>query len=173
MVSDGSENRLDLLSDVPPKEAFQAGLPPGKYKVWKGGFGICPNCQENNSDYNWCQLCDPNLLTQGWTSGNEKIDYLIKTTQRKAKGLDDYLEWIPYNYFKDIEKIGEGGFGNIYKATWMDYRERSTVDQASGYTTVNKHWDEIVALKQLKNSQNISDEFLHEVNNLVFYVLIY
>ena len=74
-----------------------------------------------------------------------------------------YLQWIPYNDLTNIEKIGEGGFATIYKATWLN-----------GYKSVNYKNNERtskdmpVALKKLHNSQNISDEFLNEVNYFIF-----
>ena len=107
-----------------------------------------------------CQSCDPKLLTEGWTSGNETLDELIKSTQLKATDYDNdyYLQWIPYNDLTNIEKIGEGGFATISKATWLNgwkYTDRIS-------------YDKTVALKKLHNSQNISDEFLNEVNYFIF-----
>ncbi|CAB5362463.1 unnamed protein product [Rhizophagus irregularis] len=32
------------------------------------------------------------------------------------------LKWIPYNKFKNIEYLGEGGFGTIFKAIWANRR---------------------------------------------------
>ncbi|PKY33592.1 hypothetical protein RhiirB3_452612, partial [Rhizophagus irregularis] len=43
-------------------------------------------------------------------SGNAIIDDLI---------LEKKLKWIPYNKFKNVEYLDEGGFGTIYKATWL------------------------------------------------------
>ena len=126
-------------------------------------YGECPTCNKYNTYYSWCQSCDPKLLTEGWTSGNETLDELIKSTQLKATryGNDYYLQWIPYNDLTNIEKIGEGGFATISKATWLN-----------GYKTVNDDRERTskdmpVALKKLHNSQNISDEFLNEVNYFV------
>ena len=124
-------------------------------------YGECPTCNRYNTHYSWCQSCDPKLLTEGWTSGNQKLDELIKSTQLEATGYDnlDYLQWIPYNDLTNIEKIGEGGFATISKATWLN-----------GYKSINYYnnerisYDMLVALKKLHNSQNISDEFLNEVN---------
>ncbi|UZO00062.1 uncharacterized protein OCT59_001316 [Rhizophagus irregularis] len=48
------------------------------------------------------------------------------------------IEWIPYTQFKDLRKIGEGGFSIIYKATWSDGIRNTDV-----------------ALKKLFNSQKI------------------
>src|SRR5688572_7585426 len=85
-------------------------------------YGECPTCNRYNTNYSWCQSCDPKLLTEGWTSGNEKLDELIKSTQLKATRYNnrDYLEWVPYNDLTNIEKMDEGGFATIYKATWLN-----------------------------------------------------
>ena len=129
------------------------------------GYGECPTCNRYNTHWAWCQSCDPKLLTEGWTSGNETLDELIKSTQLKAIMYDNYtyLQWIPYNDLTNIQKIGEGGFATISKATWLN-----------GYKSVNYYNNERiskdmpVALKKLHNSQNISDEFLNEVNYFIF-----
>jgi hypothetical protein len=130
-------------------------------------YGECPTCYRYNTDYSWCQSCNPKLLTEGWTSGNETLEELIKSTQLKAKYYNNhhYLQWIPYNDLTNIEKIGEGGFATISKATWLngckdaDYKNERTSE------------DRTVALKKLHNSQNISDEFLNEVNYFIFLLI--
>ena len=133
-------------------------------KERKGKYGECPTCNRYNTNWAWCQSCDPKLLTEGWTSGNETLDELIKSTQLKATEYwnDKYLQWISYDDLTNIEKMGENGFATIYKATWLN-----------GYKNVNYHnertsKDMPVALKKLHNSQNISDEFFNEVNYFIF-----
>ena len=125
-------------------------------------YGECPTCNRYNTWYSWCQSCDPKLLTEGWTSGNETLDELIKSTQLKSTKYhySNHLQWIPYNDLTNIEKIDESGFATIYKATWLNgckYTDKSVADD-----------DRTVALKKLHNSQNISDEFLNEVNYFIF-----
>jgi len=104
------------------------------------------------------------LLAQSWTSsGNKKLDEIIRSTQIGAKGFDShyYIEWIPYDDLKNIKKIGEGGFATVYQGQWLNgprfvhYNERRYYSNGP------------VALKKLENSQNISDEFLKEVNILI------
>ncbi|CAB4446046.1 unnamed protein product [Rhizophagus irregularis] len=52
-------------------------------------------------------------------SGNKIIDEFI---------LEKNLAWIPYNKFKNVEYLTEGGFGTIYKAIWLkDYRGNKEV----------------------------------------------
>src|SRR5687768_14199722 len=123
-------------------------------------YGECPTCYRYNTYYLWCQSCDLKLLTKGWTSGNETLDELIKSTQLKATKYDSYyyLQWIPHNDLTNIEKIGYGSFATIYKATWIGGWKHIGKD--------NKRINEnvIVTLKKLHNSQIISNEFLNEVN---------
>jgi len=130
-------------------------------------YGECPTCNRYNTNYSWCQSCDPKLLTEGWTSGNETLDELIKSTQLKATRYDNdyYLQWIPYNDLTNIEKIGEGGFATISKATWLNGYKDINYDNKE---RISK--DMPVALKKLHNSQNISDEFLNEVNYFIIIV---
>ena len=126
-------------------------------------YGECPTCNRYNTNYSWCQTCNPKLLTEGWTSGNETLDELIKSTQLKATTYhyNNHLQWIPYSDLTNIEKIDEGGFATIYKATWLNGCK------SINYNHERTSKDMPVALKKLHNSQNISDEFLNEVNYFI------
>ena len=88
---------------------------------------------------------------------------MIKSTQLKATSYNNkyYLQWIPYNDLTNIEKIGEGGFATISKATWLNG------DKSINHSYERTSEDRTVALKKLHNSQNISDEFLNEVNYFI------
>ena len=88
---------------------------------------------------------------------------MVKSTQLKATEYDNkyYLQWIPYNDLTNIEKIGEGGFATIYKASWLNGKKYP--DDKKRYSK-----NRTVALKTLYNSQNISDEFLNEVYFFIF-----
>ena len=104
------------------------------------------------------------MLAQSWTSsGDEKLDEIIRNTQLEAKGFDShyYIEWIPYDDLKNIKKIGEGGFATVYRSEWSN-GPRFAQDNKRYY-----YKNGLVALKKLENSQNVSDEFLKEVNILI------
>src|SRR5215213_1943887 len=107
-------------------------------------YGECPTCNRYNTNYSWCQSCDPKLLTEGWTSGNETLDELIQSTQLKATQYYNYyyLQWILYNDLTNIKKIDEGGFATIFKATWLNGDK-----YASRKKRISK--DRTVALKRL------------------------
>jgi hypothetical protein len=111
----------------------------------------------------WCKVCHINNIKQKFAnciSGNEKIDNFINEMQLKINNYDDVIvEWIPYNQFNDIKEIGKGGFAIIYSAIWKD--------GPLEYDSFRKKWKRIpnkrVALKNLYNSENITNEFLNEV----------
>ena len=53
----------------------------------KERYGECPTCNRYNTSYSWCQSCNPKLLTEGWTSGNETLDELIKVHNLKQLSM--------------------------------------------------------------------------------------
>jgi len=99
-------------------------------------------------------------------SGNKVVDDFIKYTQIKGYAnevVDDFIytlmEFVPYNQFKYIKFIAEGGFSKVYKATWIDGYIQSCNKmyfKRSGPITV--------ALKKLNNSENITSRELNEVH---------
>ena len=101
------------------------------------------------------------MLVQSWTSsGDKKLDEIIRNTQLKAIGFDSryYIEWIPYNNLMVGEKIGEGGFAAVYQGEWL-YGPRFIKKNIRYYLEKGP-----VALKKLNNSQKNIDELLKEVN---------
>src|SRR5438874_13685623 len=127
-------------------------------------YGTCSTCTRYNTNEQWCQSCDPKLLAQSWTSsGNKKLDEIIRNTQLEAKGFDSryYIEWIPYSDLKNIEEIGKGGFATVYRSEW------SNGPRFVAYNKRCYYKNGCVASKKLENSQNISDEFLKEGNILI------
>ncbi|RIB02337.1 kinase-like domain-containing protein [Gigaspora rosea] len=83
-------------------------------------YGKCANCNEFNTQKAWCQTCDPDITIQRWTSGNKKIDDCMKAIQLRTYSYEGIIEWISFDRLVNIKKIGEGGFGSIFSATWLD-----------------------------------------------------
>ncbi|CAB4483457.1 unnamed protein product [Rhizophagus irregularis] len=102
------------------------------------------------------------LSDDNWTSGNHVVDKFIQEVQLKAKNKTQVLEWIEYDRFGDIEYLAKGGFGTTFKTIWKD-------GYISDWNSNNNQWDrsgeENVALKCLHNSQDITTEFLREVES--------
>ncbi|POG78640.1 kinase-like domain-containing protein [Rhizophagus irregularis DAOM 181602=DAOM 197198] len=130
-------------------------------------FGLCEECKQLNTYPYWCQSCNSRYFQQNfknWTSGNHEVDEFIKKTQLRAKKRVQILEWIEYDKFDDVEYLAKGGFGSTFKADWKD-----------GYILCrdykNNQWERNgetkVALKCLHNSQDITAEFLKEVESTI------
>jgi hypothetical protein len=79
----------------------------------------CKHVQKYLDIDGWCKKCTMKSVA----SGHQGLDKLIRNTQSKSSSwIDPFLEWIPYDNFRDICKIGEGGFGVIYRAIWIQGR---------------------------------------------------
>uniref|UniRef100_U9U9L9 Protein kinase domain-containing protein n=1 Tax=Rhizophagus irregularis (strain DAOM 181602 / DAOM 197198 / MUCL 43194) TaxID=747089 RepID=U9U9L9_RHIID len=108
-------------------------------------LGICEECNQNNTGYKWCN----------------------KYTQLSADYYNEVLEWIPYDKFNNIEFIVKGGFGRVYKATWID-----------GYI---QNWERhnpnmFVALKSSNNSKMLHENLsmrLHCTIKLIINMEVY
>ncbi|RHZ58289.1 hypothetical protein Glove_374g20 [Diversispora epigaea] len=108
------------------------------------------NCEELNNTHSNCELIE----MPKWTSGNGEIDKIIQMTQSDDNAKEwEIWRWINYSKFKDIEYLAEGGFGSIWKAEWIDIPEELFKFYKSN----------LVAFKKLKDSQEISSEFLKEL----------
>ncbi len=130
----------------------------------------CSYCIKPFNEELWCKKCDPLRIIEGWTSGNSDIDKFIKNTMYDAREGRNFLEWVPFDRFTDIKQIDEGGFAKVYTATWMD--GCSYEKQDDGWKKLEPKAMKIV-LKRLNGSQNISAEYLNEVNLILIFIYIY
>jgi hypothetical protein len=81
---------------------------------------------------------------------------------------DRFLEWMPFDRFKDAKKIGESEFAIMYSATWIaEYvlQNRKVCREKKEPRPVK------VALKRLNESQNMSIEYLNRYNMFCIYLL--
>ncbi|GBB98239.1 hypothetical protein RclHR1_03180004 [Rhizophagus clarus] len=119
-----------------------------------------------NLEVKWCKPCQINYLKDNftnWTSGNEKIDEIIQKIQLNINNHDDVIfEWIPYNEFIEINEMDrENGFDTaIWKMGPLFYNIEEERLMRISYKKYEK-----VCLKYLHNSQNITDEFLNQVES--------
>ncbi|GES95290.1 kinase-like domain-containing protein [Rhizophagus clarus] len=125
----------------------------------------CINCDNKyeNRDNKWCEPCQISYLKgnfTNWTSRNVKLDNFIKEKQLKInKFYDKIFEWIPYDKFIKINEIDrENGFATaLLKDGPLFYNTKEKRLMRESYKNV--------CLKYLYNSQNITDEFLDEVES--------
>ncbi|UZO01163.1 uncharacterized protein OCT59_012267 [Rhizophagus irregularis] len=129
------------------------------------------NCYDPYNDKFWCKECVPRCIIEGWTSGNDDIDNLIKDsiydTCRgeyigNGKYSPSFLKWVPFDRFEDMKQIGEGGFAKVYSATWID-GDAKYIKQDDGNWIKEEPKSMKVALKRLNGSQNMSADYLNEL----------
>lgn len=79
------------------------------------------------------------------------------------------VEWIPFDRFSDVKKIGEGGFGPVYSALWLDgIRKVGIINDGNSYIYKRaREPSSIVALKTLVGSLQNNNDFLKEFKNLM------
>ncbi|KAG9293658.1 hypothetical protein G9A89_018995 [Geosiphon pyriformis] len=141
---------------------------------------LCYACQESiqNNRYNYCRACwfiFIEKLYKNFSSGNKAVDEIIKnpiyippnnneTDPYYKNGRVVYYSWVRWEDLKNISKIGEGGFGTIFKATYID----GFIDKRS-----IKHHDKMeckkrgkaeVAIKFINTSLQNSEELFKELN---------
>ena len=85
----------------------------------------CSECNKRriplDESHQICHVCyKTKAVYKPKPSGNKVIDDFIKHTQINFVKKEGKMEFVPYDQFKDIEFIAEGGFSKIYKATWID-----------------------------------------------------
>ena len=117
----------------------------------------CSYCNKPFTKKLWCKECDPRCMIEGWTSGNNDIDKFIKDTIYDARYGARFLEWVPFDRFKDINQIGVGGFAKVYSAIWKDGEAR--YKEQGGIWKKYDPKPRKVALKRLNGSQNILAEY--------------
>src|SRR5579863_9515243 len=122
-------------------------------------YGRCSECNEIKKNKNWCNTCHFQKAFSTWTSGNQEIDYFIQNTQIHAWNDDLILEWYPWELFSEIEKIGQGGYGTVFRAKMVkgtikawDYQNNQWSREKKGYL----FYREYVALKTIGHSKSLS-----------------
>ncbi|CAG8678947.1 5043_t:CDS:2, partial [Dentiscutata heterogama] len=118
------------------------------------------------SYWNWCQNCNASHFRDNfpnWSSGNSSLDQLIQESQLQAECSEQIMEWIPFEKFKDIKFVAQGGLGEVFYAIWED-------GQIYNWDVNLKDWkrrgEHAVALKKVKKTENTSEDFLNELKSL-------
>ncbi|PKY53644.1 kinase-like protein [Rhizophagus irregularis] len=135
-----------------------------KLKRCYKNYGLCKECKQINTGYHYCRSCNSQYFKQNfknWTSGNHNIDEFIKKAQLKAKNEKQIIEWIEYDKFEDVEYLAKGGFGTTFKAVWKDGLWKINYDN----NQMERKGETKVALKCLHNSQDITADFLKEIES--------
>ena len=101
---------------------------------------LCEGCKEKKVE---------KLITK---CGNEEMAKLLYKSKLNSDEID-YIRWIPFSEFGNIEYLAKGGFGEVQKAVWFGHYYK---DKYS------------VVLKRLYNSSSKILDILKEVNKKKF-----
>ncbi|EXX51360.1 Ypk2p [Rhizophagus irregularis DAOM 197198w] len=118
---------------------------------------------ENNQICYTCNKAKKRIIP----SGNKVIDDFIKYTQTNCAQRIGRMMFVPYEKFRNIKLIGEGGFSKIYKATWID----SKISEEGILNYYLQNESKTVALKKINNSKNITSKELTELKLFYLYSL--
>ena len=125
----------------------------------------CNKCKLTRYSDKFCENCISlhlQSLFNTWTSGNDIIDNFIQQCQKQSSLPSKIIEWIPYNQFKNVKKLTEGGFSSIYTATWT---KGNIVDYNEEKKEINYFGSLYVILKCLNNSSDPGKGFFNEVSS--------
>ncbi|GBC27865.1 uncharacterized protein OCT59_008366 [Rhizophagus irregularis] len=127
---------------------------------------LCSECNQKrkrlDENHQICQVCYK-AKSVYIPSENKVIDDFIKHTLISGNKLAGKMAFVPYDQFKNVEFIAEGGFSKIYKATWIDGPEMHSWNNVK-----NKYKDHKVVLKKLNNSKGITSKELNEVIIIIY-----
>ncbi|RIB06250.1 hypothetical protein C2G38_530323 [Gigaspora rosea] len=73
----------------------------------------------------------------------------MKAFQLRTWRYEDVIEWIPFDRLSIVKEIGKGGFGSVYKATWLDGIGRKVEKINDNSYKRARETSSIVALKTL------------------------
>ncbi|RIB02058.1 hypothetical protein C2G38_2050361 [Gigaspora rosea] len=129
-------------------------------------YGICPEP---------CNAIRFQRAFSTWTSGNLEIDFFIQNAQIHATNRWLVLEWYPWETFFEIEKIGEGDYGTVFRAKtrigeicrW-DYQTNAWRRSFKFFSKNDGKYiyKEHVALKTFGHPTSLSTDLLKEAKKL-------
>jgi serine/threonine protein kinase len=127
----------------------------------------CIECKKRkiiNENHETCKLCYK--IFKFNLSGIKVIDDIIRNTRVNfvESSISRILEFVPYDQFKNIEFIAEGGFSKIYKAIWAN----GPIDMFYSTDNIVRKNNYTVVLKKLNNSKNIISKELNEVQSMQY-----
>ena len=110
----------------------------------------------------WCDKCNIKQLMEGWTTGDDEYDAIIRGTQVDASSYSySCLKWIPFNQLQNLSELAKGEFGTIYTADWTK-GEYSGWDCEGEDRNIVLHWKTTRVLLRADTSS-----FLNQVNLLL------
>ncbi|CAG8440994.1 8896_t:CDS:2 [Acaulospora morrowiae] len=120
-------------------------------KIGEGGFGTDPAKRPKIDDI----IDDLNRPISEEVYHSERTTYDDKWFQKAISEL--HINTFPYNAFTDIERIGQGGFANVYKAVWRDCDMTVALKRIHSSEENEELIKEIELLRKVSHHPNIVD----------------
>jgi len=98
---------------------------------------LCESCKEKKIE----KLTDK--------CGNKEVARFFHECRLNAKHHNNYIQWIPFDEFKNIEYLAKSGFDEVHEATWIDGSQ--------------DYGDQEVVLERIHNSNDKIVDILKEV----------
>jgi len=84
-------------------------------------YGKCDVCGKDNTGDYYCQPCQAKIFEEKfsqWSSGDDEIDQIIRSSQLNAKNQFEVINWVLFSEFRDKKIIHQSEFGLFYKAEY-------------------------------------------------------
>ena len=116
-----------------------------------------------SNDGPWCDKCNIKQLMEGWTTGNDEYDTIIRGTQVDASSYAySCLKWIPSDQLQNVSELAKVKYGTIYTADWL-MGEYNGWDFEGEDRNAVVHWKTTRVLLRADTSS-----FLNQVNLFLF-----
>jgi hypothetical protein len=123
---------------------------------------ICEKCQNECIGKLFCEFCVRSYLRSNfskWTSGNDKIDNLIRKCQMESRTPNRIIEWIPYSNFENIKYLTNSRYSEIFTAKWIggSYNKWDSEKQE-----LRRNGTREVILKKSNNFKSVEQSYFFE-----------
>ncbi|GES79307.1 kinase-like domain-containing protein [Rhizophagus clarus] len=111
---------------------------------------------------NWVEgyINEWNKYDQNWKRNNQNMLVILKIFNEPKNIILEFTNEIN-RLFEYIEYVAKGGFGRVYKASWLDGYIKNWNDKDQDWVRDGQNM--FVALKSLNNSKNITLKFMNEI----------
>ncbi|CAG8699434.1 3930_t:CDS:1, partial [Scutellospora calospora] len=122
----------------------------------------CLECNSIKYSDMHCENCMKESLKRqfsSWTSENKLIDDFIQQCQQDRSISGSIIEWIPFNQFKSVKYLSDGGFSKVYTAVWTKGLIKKWDNKKNKFI---RFGPTNVVLKAFNNSEQLGEKFFKE-----------
>ncbi|CAG8500747.1 16447_t:CDS:2 [Funneliformis caledonium] len=136
-------------------------------------YGLCKECNQPKTHFNWCQSCNAKHFQQNfknWNSGNNDINGLVQKSQLFATGYKNSDYKIPQLIFDVIKRCWDANPSNRPNANELcdslDNLERNCNDK---HSLINKQFEEADEMNKLRSTTSSDDDLSFTTHPRAYY----